>query len=143
MFEKDLKDWKAIEREFASRLMKWDVSKIEFSQWQFADWDVKATIKKNWLEVERTYEVKDDKVSPTSWNVWFEFRYNWKPSGIFTSKADIIVYHIQDDFYYEDRNELLIKLCSIPKTEIKWWDNDKSDMYLVSNLYLDKLFKKL
>lgn len=143
MFEKDLKDWKAIEREFASRLMKWDVSKIEFSQWQFADWDLKATINKNWLEVERTYEVKDDKVSSTSWNVWFEFRYNWTPSGIFTSKADIIVYHIQDDFYYEDRNELLIKLCSLPKTEIKWWDDDKSDMYLVSNSYLDKLFKKL
>lgn len=143
MFEKDLKDWKAIEREFASRLMKWDVSKIEFSQWQFPDWDLKATIKKNWQEIERTYEVKDDKVSSISWNVWFEFRYNWKPSWIFTSKADIIVYHINDSFYYEDRDELIIKLCSLPKTEVKWGDNDKSDMYLVSNLHLNKLFKKL
>lgn len=143
MFEKDLKDWKAIEREFASRLMKWDVTKIEFSEGQFPDWDLKATIKKNWLEVERTYEVKDDKVSPSSWNVWFEFRYKWRPSGIFTSKADIIVYHIQDDFYYQDRNELIVKLCGLPKTEVKWWDDNNSDMWLVSILYLDKLFKKL
>ena len=131
MFEEDLKSWKAVEREFATRLMKWDVSKIEFSEGRFKDWDVKATFKKLGRDVERTFELKCDLVSERTWKVWFEVTYKWEPSGVMSSKADYIVYKLGDKFYYVDRARLLLWLCSIDKEIVMWWDENKSEMFLV------------
>ena len=59
MFKEDLVEWQKVEREFVSRLMRYDVKSIEFSQGRFPDWDVKATFVKDWKTIERTYEIKD------------------------------------------------------------------------------------
>ena len=131
MFEKDLKEWKQIEREFASRLMKYDVVWLEFSQWKCPDWDIKATIMKDWKPVERTYEIKRDKKSDNSGNVWIEYMCNGKPSGIYTSKADYIAYKLGDNFYYADRIRFIIELSKLHKADVVWWDWDNSQMFLI------------
>lgn len=143
MFEDDLKEGKRVEREFAKRLLNRWLLSLEFSDWQCKERDVKVRFKRQWVDFTKLFEIKNDKVSPTSWNVWFEYRCNWTPSWVYASKADYIVYYINDTFYYQDRAELLILLNWVPKIEVAWWDWNRSDMYLVSNIYLDKLFKKL
>lgn len=132
MFKDDLKVWKAIEREFASRLLKYDVKKIEFSEWKFPDYDIKATFIKDGKEVERTYEVKADLKVEKTWNVGIEYSFEWKPSGIYTSKSDYVVYKLGDRFYYADRLKLIIELSKVNKADVIWWDNDKSQMRLVN-----------
>lgn len=143
MFKEDLKKWKEVEREFASRLMKRDVSKIEFSQWKFKDWDIKATFKKLWRDVEKTFEIKNDIVSERSGNVWFEVTCNWEPSGVFASKADYIVYKLWDKFHYMDRARLLLWLASIDKEIVMWGDNHSSEMFLVKKEFFNAMSKEL
>ena len=143
MWEEDLKSWKAVEREFASKLMKWDVSKIEFSQWRFKDRDVKATFKKLWREVEKTFEIKNDIVSERTWNVGFEVTCNSEPSWVFASKADYIVYKLWDKFYYVDRARLLMWLASVEKDIVMWWDDNKSELFLVKKEYFNAMTKEL
>lgn len=143
MFKEDLKKWKEVEREFASRLMKRDVSKIEFSQWKFKDWDIKATFKKFWRDVEKTFEIKNDIVSERSGNVWFEVTCNWEPSGVFASKADYIVYKLWDKFHYMDRARLLLWLASIDKEIVMWGDNHSSEMFLVKKEFFNAMSKEL
>lgn len=139
MFKEDLKSWKAVEREFASRLLQWDVNKIEFSQGKFPDWDIKATMTKLWVPIERTYEVKHDMVSDTSGNVWFEYSYDGHPSGIYTSKADYIVYKLGDKFYCVDRLKLIIELTKLSTRDVVWWDDNKSNLFLIDR----EVFKSL
>jgi hypothetical protein len=67
MFNDDLKQWKKAEREFASRLMKWDIVDIQFSQWEFPWRDIKATFNIWGKLIERTYEVKEDRQADTTW----------------------------------------------------------------------------
>lgn len=143
MFSNDLKEWQKIEREFASKLMKRDVSKIEFSQGKFKDYDIKATFKRIWWDVEKTFEIKNDMVSDRTWNVWFEYNFNWEPSGIYTSKADYIVYKLWDDFYYVDRARLLVWLSKIEKQDVLWWDNNLSWMFLVKKEFFNAMAKKV
>lgn len=131
MFKEDLKEWKQVEREFATKLMKYDLVDIQFSQWAFKDWDIKATFNKCWKLIERTYEVKEDRKAEETWNVWIEYMFNGNPSGIYTSKADYIVYKIGDKFYYADRVRFIIELSKTLKSDVIWWDNDSSQMWLV------------
>lgn len=131
MFRDDLKEWKQVEREFASRLMKYDLVDIQFSQWAFPDYDIKATFNMNWKLVEKTYEVKWDKKAETSGNVWIEYMCNGEPSGIYKSKADVIVYKIWDKFYYADRVKFIIELSRTLKQDVLWWDDDKSQLRLL------------
>ena len=142
-FKEDLQEWKAVEREFASRIMKWDVSKIEFSQWKFKDRDVKATFKKLGQEVEKTFEIKNDIVSERTGNVWFEVTCNSEPSGVFASKADYIVYKLWDKFYYVDRARLLLWLASVPKDIVMWGDGNKSELFLVKKEFFNAMTKEL
>lgn len=143
MFSKDLKSWKAIEREFASRLMKRDVSKIEFSEWKFKDWDVKATFHKLWQTFEKTFEIKRDRKAEETGNVWIEYMCNWNPSGIYTSTSDYIVYKLWDKFYYADRVRFIIELSKCLKADVIWWDNDKSQMWLVKRDVFNLLTNEL
>lgn len=132
-----------IEKEFASRMIvKYDgIEKVEFApNYQFKDWDVKIT--RNWKDV--YYECKRDYKSQETWNISLEFRHNGKPSWIYASKADYIVYCPQPwEFYRQDRWELLYRIAKVDKWITDWWDKDKSDMFLISKDKIDYLFHKL
>lgn len=145
MFNDDLKEWKKAEREFAKRLMRWDVVDIQFSQWEFPWRDIKVTFNICGKLVERTYEVKEDRQADTTWNVWIEYMYKWNPSWIYTSSADILVYKIWDKFYYADRLKFIIELSKVVKQDVVWWDDDNSQMWLVKrdvfNLLMTELWK--
>ena len=143
MFKEDLKVWKEIEREFASKLMKRDVSKIEFSEWKFPDRDVKATFHKQGQTYEKTFEIKSDFKAESTWNVGIEYMCNWHPSGIYTSKSDYIVYKIWDKFYYADRIRFIIELSKCLKADVCGWDNDNSQMWLVKRDVFNLLTNEL
>lgn len=143
MFNDDLKQWKKAEREFASRLMRWDIVDIQFSQWEFPWRDIKATFNIWGKPVERTYEVKEDRQADTTWNVWIEYMYKWKPSWIYTSKADYIVYKIWDKFYYADRVRFIIELNKIVKQDITWWDDGNSHLWLIKREVFNLLMSEL
>lgn len=144
MFKEDLEKWKETEREFAKRLLDGGVNRLEFApNKSFKDWDIRIEFEKKGQNVVRTFEIKDDMVSETSGNVGFEVRCNDKPSGIYASKADYIVYRLWDKFYYQDRWELIYALDEIPHEKKLWWDWDKSVLYVVEKKYLSDLFKEL
>ena len=142
-FKKTLESWKKIEREFAKRMIDryTDVEKVEFApDTQFKDWDVKITV--GWIE--RTYEVKRDYKSQETWNIALEIKCNWKPSGIFASKADFIIYCLNDnEFYWQSRWELLYRIADINKYKTMWWDWERAEMYIISKELLPLLFNKL
>ena len=141
-FEKTLESWKKIEKAFAKIMIdKYDVEKVEFApDIQFKDWDVKLTI---WGR-EITYEVKRDFKSQETWNIALEIKCNWKPSGIFASKADFIIYCLsEDEFYFRDRGELLYELCDIHKYKTLGWDWERAEMYIISKELLPLLFHNL
>lgn len=143
MFKEDLVEWQKVEREFVSRLMRYDVKSIEFSQGRFPDWDVKATFVKDWKTIERTYEIKADFKAESTWNVGIEYMCNWHPSGIYTSKSDYIVYKIWDKFYYADRIRFIIELSKCLKADVCGWDNDNSQMWLVKRDVFNLLTNEL
>ena len=119
----------------------YDVEKVEFApDIQFKDWDVKLTI--NWIE--RTYEIKGDFKSKETWNIALEIKCNWKPSGIFASKADFIIYCLnENEFYWQNRWELLYRIADINKYKTMWWDGERAEMYIISKELLPLLFNKL
>ena len=144
MFEKDLERWKKTEREFAKRLLDWGLNRLEFApNRQFKDWDIRIEFEKLWQNVIKTFELKDDMISEKTWNIWFEVRCNSQPSGIYSSKADYIVYRLWDKFYYQDRWELIFLLNDIPHTQTLGWDWNRALLYIVDKKYLSDLFKEL
>ena len=144
MFKEDLNNWKKTEREFAKRLMDWDLTRLEFApNSQFKDWDVRIEFEKLGRNVIKTFEMKDDMISEQTWNIWFEIKCNWQPSGIYSSKADYIVYKLWDKFYYQDRWELIFALNHVPHTQTTWWDGNRALLYIVNKKYLSDLFKEL
>lgn len=142
-FSKTLESWKKIEREFAKIMIDryTDVEKVEFApDTQFKDWDVKITV--GWIE--RTYEVKRDYKSQETWNIALEIKCNWNPSGIFASKADFIIYCLnENEFYWQSRWELLYRIADINKYKTMWWDGERAEMYIISKELLPLLFNKL
>ena len=142
-FNLTLESWREVERAFVIKMLSKcsDIEKIEFApDMQFKDWDVKLTI---WGR-DITYECKRDFKSQETWNIALEIKCNWKPSGIFASKADYIIYCLsEDEFYWRDRGELLYDLCDISKYKTLWWDWERAEMYIISKELLPILFKKL
>jgi hypothetical protein len=141
-FQKTLESWKKIEKAFVKKMLDmYDIEKVEFApDIQFKDRDVKLTI--NWIE--RTYEIKRDYKSQETWNIALEIKCNWKPSGIFASKADYIIYCLsEDEFYFRNRWELLYDLCDIAKYKTLGWDGERAEMYIISKELLPILFRKL
>lgn len=141
-FNKTLQSWKKVERLFAAKMLARypEIDKIEFSEWEFKDRDVKIT--KNGES--RTYELKRDYKSQETGNIALEIKCNGKPSGIFASKADFIIYCLNDDeFYFQDRGELLYRVADIHKYKAVWWDGERSEMYIIDKAILPILFKKL
>lgn len=142
-FQKTLESWKKIEREFAKIMIDryTDIEKVEFApDTQFKDWDVKITV--GWIE--RTYEVKRDYKSQETWNIALEIKCNWKPSWIFASKADFIIYCLnENEFYWQNRWELLYRIADINKYKTVWWDGERAEMYIIAKELLPLLFNKL
>ena len=141
MFSNDLEEWRNKEKEFAKYLLDKRIANIEFApDKKFTDWDLKRT--KNW-DV-KTYEIKFDKKAEETWNLAIEYRFNWKPSWMFKSKADYIVYSVYGKRYIENRAELLLKILEnyqlwlIQKKE--WWDLNSSSLYIIPLKYIDKIF---
>ena len=141
-FAKTLESWKKIEKEFVKVMMdKCEIQKIEYApDKQFKDRDVKLTI--NWIE--RTYEIKRDFKSQETWNIALEIKCNWKPSGIYASKADYIIYCLnENEFYWQDRWELLYRIADINKYKTLGWDGERAEMYIIAKELLPLLFNKL
>lgn len=141
-FSKCLDKWKYLEKKFATMLIQkeLDVLKLEFApNGVFKERDLKVT-HDDWKET--TYELKSDDKSLETWNICFEYCYNWEPSGVFVSKADCIVYQIWWDFYIKPRAELLADLALIEKRNIDGWDGNKSKMFLISREKFDLIFNK-
>jgi hypothetical protein len=142
-FSKTLESWKKIEREFAKIMIDRysNIEKVEFApDTQFKDWDVKITV--GWIE--RTYEIKRDFKSQETWNIALEIKCNWKPSWIFASKADFIIYCLnENEFYWQNRWELLYRIADINKYKTMWWDGESAEMYIIAKELLPLLFNKL
>ena len=142
-FNITLEWWKRIERLFVAKMLSKypEIEKVEFApDTQFKDRDVKLTI---W-DREITYEVKRDYKSQETWNIALEIRCNNKPSGIFASKADFIIYCPQwDDLYFQNRWELLYRLADINKYKTLGWDWERAEMYIIKKELLPLLFNKL
>ena len=112
-FDRELAKGKRIEKEFVKKMIdkELNILKIEIAPNKvFKDWDVKLTIDSFGEEKEITYEIKSDDKSLETGNICFEYVCNGKPSGIYASKADIIVYQMGGEYYAKPRAELLIKL---------------------------------
>ena len=142
-FQITLEWWKEVERKFAATMLaKYpQIEKVEFApDMPFKDRDVKLTI--NWTE--KTYEVKRDYKSQETWNIALEIRCNNKPSGIFASKADYIIYCLNDnEFYRQNRWELLYRVADINKYKTLGWDGERAEMYIIAKELLPFLFNKL
>lgn len=141
-FKTTLEWGRKIEKAFVCKMIsKYDVEKVEFApDTQFKDWDVKLTI---WGR-EVTYEVKRDFKSQETWNIALEIKCNWKPSWIFASKADYIIYCLnEDEFYFQERWELLYRIADINKYKTLWGDWERAEMYIIAKEILPLLFKKL
>ena len=142
-FNKTLESWKKIEREFAKIMIDRysNIEKVEFApDTQFKDWDVKITV--GWID--RTYEIKRDFKSQETWNIALEIKCNWKPSWIFASKADFIIYCLnENEFYWQNRWELLYRIADINKYKTMWWDGERAEMYIIAKELLPLLFNKL
>lgn len=141
MFAEDLKEWRNVELEYARELIDQKLKNLELApDKKFTDRDLKITTND---DREISYEIKHDIVSETSWNIWFEFFCNKSPSGVYASKADVIVYKLWDKFYPMNRAKLLIWLNWVKKSVKKWWDNNASYMYVVSKEDFFKDYKRL
>ncbi len=143
MFNQDLEFWKTIEKEFATRLMKFPIRKLEFAWWNHPEWDIKAEFLDKWNWVERTFEVKHDDVFNRTNEVGIEFQYDGKASGIFKSKADCIVYKLGEKFWCVDRAKLLVYLTNGEKYMKSGWDGWKSDLWIIPSEEFYKLWKEI
>jgi hypothetical protein len=75
-------------------------------------------------------------------NVAFEVAFAWHPSGIATTKADIIVYYLEWKRWRAKTDMLLISVINVWR-EVKWWDNQASTLYLVSLKDFETIFTLL
>lgn len=145
-FDRCLYKGRKIEKEFVIKMIwkELDILNVEFApNKSFKDWDVKIKYNDNNEIKESTYEIKSDDKSMETGNICFEYMCNGKPSGIYASKADYIVYQIGWEYYMKPRAELLINLWFVEKTSVDGWDWDRARMYLVNKNKLWVLFNKL
>lgn len=136
MFEEDLKNWMHIENVFLKKIYNNKIFKTERG-WKNADWDLKV-IKEDWTET--TYEVKSN-TSDT--HVAFEYEFKWKPSWIFRSKADFIVYYYDGKFHVQTRWKFLERFMDLHKWKTNWWDDGQSSLYVMEREVADMLRERV
>lgn len=136
----DLAKWKEAEKIFARYLVDfpWFVS-VEIVDGKFTDYDIKLTTKEKVI----TYEVKSDTMANQTWNFVIETRFKWKPSGIYASKSDYIVYYIKDEWWIQKRWELILRLIDTEKRVTNGGDWRNSELYVISCDKLPDLFEPL
>lgn len=140
-FVRDLQKWRQAEKVFARYLIDYpNIKSLEFPQWKFKEWDIKMTY---WDGKIATYEIKRDLKAWETWNFIIEYRYCWEASWIYASKADYIVYYIDNKWYIQSRAELLLRIQKVEKRECKWWDWWKSSLYIIKVDKLPELFELL
>ena len=139
-FVKDLEKGKEAEKKFARYLIDYPkLVKLEFPTGKFKEWDIKMTTQ----EKEITYEIKSDIMAPQTGNFVIEYRFKWKASGIYASKADYIVYNVLWKRWIQERWELILRLIGTEKRETKWGDWRNSDLYVIKCDELPNLFEPL
>lgn len=140
-FASDLKVWEDAQKEFAKVLL--DTKKIvslEFAQGKNPDRDIKTNEIPEW---EVTYEIKADTMAPDTGNFVIEYRFKWKPSWIYKSKSDYIVYYVKWERRIQERWELILRLIDTEKRSTKWWDGYYSSLWVISCDKLPDLFDKI
>ncbi len=141
MFDVDLATWEEYEYEFMKLLLKkWVVGIHKPPKEKRKDRDIKVDYE-DWTS--KTFEVKNCPKALEYGSIVFESECNGKPSWIFVSKADYVVYRIWDERYRQDRWKLLHELVWINKCETMGWDNEKAKMYVVQNEIAKLIFNKL
>ena len=139
-FTNDLKIWEDAQIEFAKVLLSTrKITKLEFAQWRFKDWDIKISVP-TW---EETYEIKFDTMAKDTGNFVIETRCSGIASGIYRSKADYIVYNIKWEWRIQERWELILRLIDTEKRITKWGDWHRAEMYVISCEELPNLFTKI
>lgn len=140
-FVHDLKKWKEVEKAFARYLIDYpDLRCIEFPQGKFKEWDVRMIYGEGKVA---TYEIKTDFKAEETGNFVIEYRYKWKASWIYASKADFIVQYILWKWWIQSRPELILRINGIEKRETKWWDWYQSSLYIIKADKLPELFEPL
>ncbi len=130
MFDVDLATWEQYEYAFMKTLLKpWVVGIHKPPKEERKDRDIKVDYE-DWTS--KTYEVKGCPKAKEYGSIPVEYEYDWKPSGVFASKADYIVYYIGNQFYTQDRWVFLTELVWVNKYATTWWDNWKSKMFIVN-----------
>lgn len=105
-----------------------DTIGLERSQWRFYEWDIIRYLK----DKQETYEVKSDRKSEHTWNFCIEFM-NTKQnelSGIFKSQAEYVIYYADKKWWKANRIELILKLLSEKKHDVRDGWNENSRMYI-------------
>lgn len=139
-FARDLKIWENAQIEFAKLLLSTrKIIKLEFAQGKFKDWDIKITTPL-W---EETYEIKFDTMAKDTGNFIIEKRCSWNASGIYTSKADYIVYNVKWERWMQERGELILRLINTDMRITKWWDGFRTEMCVIKCEELPNLFNKV
>lgn len=143
-FASDLAIWEEAQKEFAKVLLDstndLKVISLEFAQGKFPDWDIKINCVPYW---ELTYEIKSDTMAPQTGNFVIEYRFKWKPSWIYKSKSDYIVYYVKWEWRIQERAELMLRLIDTEKRSVKWGDNRNSSLRVISCDKLPDLFTKI
>lgn len=140
MFNVDLATWEQYEYTFMKRLLKpWVLGIHKPPKEERKDRDIKVDYE-DWTS--KTYEIKSCPRAKEYGSIPIEYECDGKPSWVFASKADYIVYYIDNQFYVQDRWIFLAELVWVNKYSTVWWDNEKSKMFIV-NLEIAKvcLFK--
>lgn len=139
-FASSLIVWEKAQKEFAKILLdKEKIISLEFAQGKFSDWDIKICT----TEWEKTYEIKSDTMAQDTWNYVIESRFKWKPSWIFNSKSDYIVYCVKWERWIQERWELILRLMNAEKRETKWGDWWQSTLWILKCETLPILFDKV
>ena len=140
-FVHDLEKWKEAEKIFARYLIDYpDLISIEFPRGKFKEWDIRMTYGE-WKQA--TYEIKRDLKTQETWNFIIEYRCSGKPSWIYCSKADYIVYFIAGKWWIQSRAELLLRIQNVEKRETKGWDWFRASLYVIKADKLPDLFEEL
>jgi hypothetical protein len=130
MFDVDLATWEKYEYEFMRKLLKpWVAGVHKPPKEKRKNRDIKVDYE-DWTS--KTYEIKSCPRAKEYWSIPIEYECNWQPSWPFASKADYIVYYMDDQFYVQDRWIFLAELALVNKYTTVWWDNEKSKMFIVN-----------
>ena len=135
--------WDICEQKVAEYLRdKFWATDIQFAPqtyWPYRD--IKATI--DWITV--TFEVKSDRKSEHSHNVYLEYKTaKWKPSGYLWTSADYFIIYSDRKWRQQEVQELRKRINAFPEKEHRRGGNKNNTRARVVNVkYLPLLFDQI